>query len=310
VPASVPGARSVPHGDAGVIFPRVRLRIATCRPLPEADPDEELLIAALAARGVRAHAAAWHEPREWDEPVPTVLRSTWDYVHRLDQFLAWAERVARAAPLWNPPAIVRRNAHKSYLVELAAAGVPVVPTALLERGSRARLGDVLAERGWTSAVIKPAVSAASFGTRLVRPGETAAGEAHLQALLSERDVLVQRYAPAVETSGERALVWIDGALTHAVRKERRLTGDEESVSEAVPIAEDERALALAVLAPHARELLYARVDVVRDEDGRPMVMELELIEPSLFLRQHPPALERLADALTARLARVPRINGR
>src|SRR5262245_39489490 len=113
----------------------MELRIATCRPLPELDPDEAPLLAALAALGVRARMAAWDDPQEdWDAAVPTVLRSTWDYVHRVDQFLAWVDRVARAAPVWNPPTILRWNAHKFYLRELAAADFPIVPTAFLTRG--------------------------------------------------------------------------------------------------------------------------------------------------------------------------------
>jgi hypothetical protein len=134
--------------------------------------------------------------------------------------------------------------------------------------------------------------------------ELARGEAHLARLLTQRDVLVQRYAPAVETSGERALVWIDGELTHAVRKSPRFAGEDESVSGALPIAPDEAALAHGLLAGLpaglATQLLYARIDVVRGADG-PELMELELIEPSLFLVQHPPALTRLADALARRL---------
>jgi len=283
----------------------VELRIATCRPLPEPDADEDLLLAALAAEGVQARMADWRDPREdWDAPVATVVRSTWDYLHHVDEFLAWIERAARAAPLWNPPDVMRWNAHKFYLRELATEGFPIVPTAFVERGSRALLAELLGERGWDDAVVKPAVSAASFGTLRVRSrrnDELAAGEAHLGALAATRDVLVQRYAPAVESSGERALVWIDGELTHAIRKEPRFADGHERVSGALAIADDERALAERILARFGRALLYGRVDVVRDEAGRPQVMELELLEPSLFLAQHPPALARLAHALRARL---------
>src|SRR5437870_558952 len=99
------------------------LRIATCRPLTEPDHDEDLLLDALRSRGVTARMAAWKDAHEnWDEPVPTVIRSTWDYIHDLEGFLAWAERAARAAKLWNPLAIVRWNAHKSYLADLEQRG--------------------------------------------------------------------------------------------------------------------------------------------------------------------------------------------
>jgi hypothetical protein len=157
----------------------------------------------------------------------------------------------------------------------------------------------------------------------------------LSELVADGDALVQPYLSAVESSGERALVWIDGRVTHAVQKSPRFSGGSEAASNAVEVADDERELARAALASFldavlgerpverprerprerrrerrrerprelpASELLYARIDLVRRGDGRPVLMELELIEPSLFLAQHPPALERFADALAARLA--------
>src|SRR5262245_114105 len=111
------------------------LRVATCMPLPEPDPDEAPLAAALAEAGFDAALVAWDDPgADWDAPIPTILRSTWNYPHRPDAFLAWIDRAAAAAPLLNPPAIVRANVHKRYLLALAARGVPVVPTTLVERG--------------------------------------------------------------------------------------------------------------------------------------------------------------------------------
>lgn len=282
----------------------MQLRIATCRPLPEPDVDEDLLLAALRTRGVEARMVAWNDPdADWDEAIPTVIRSTWDYIHDLPRFLAWAERTERAAPLWNSARIVSWNAHKSYLGELARAGHAVVPTEFVARGSKTNLLSILDTRGWNDVVVKPAVSAGSFGTVRVARTELERGETHLAHLLATRDVLVQRYVASVDDYGERALVWIEGEFTHAVRKTPRFTGEAENVSAALPIARDELALGDAVLAPHARELLYARVDIARDERGAPMVMELELIEPSLFLRQSTAALERFADVIRARLAR-------
>jgi glutathione synthase/RimK-type ligase-like ATP-grasp enzyme len=268
------------------------VRLATCARLPEPDPDEKLLVAALAARGIAARMAAWDDPTEpWDAPVPTVIRSTWNYIHRHAEFLGWAERTARAAPMWNSLDVVRWSAHKSYLLDLAARGHAVVPTRYVARGERAALGDI------ADVVIKPTVGAGSFATRRFRAGDEAAAQAHLDRLVEEREVMVQEYIPSVEGYGERALVWIDGALTHAVRKAPRFLGDAETVGAAVPIADDERALAEAVLEPLAGRLLYGRVDVARGRDGRPMVMELELVEPSLFLLQSRAALDRLADGI-------------
>lgn len=280
----------------------MRVRIATTQRLPEPDEDEDLLLDALRARGLAPRMAAWNDPAEpWDAPVPTVIRSTWGYYEELERFVAWAERAERAAPLWNPLRIVRGNVHKSYLANLERAGHAVVPTVFLERGARARLTDVAASRGWRDVVVKPTVSGGSFGTLRVSMADPLRGEAHLQALLAERDVMVQSYVASVDDYGERALVWIDGAFTHAVRKSPRFIGQDENVSAALPIAPDELALGDAVLKPFARDLLYARVDIARDERGSPMIMELELVEPSLFLLQFPMALERLADGIAARV---------
>lgn len=279
----------------------MRLRIATSVELGERDDDEIPLLAALRARGLDPRMAAWDDPRvDWDEHVPTVIRSTWGYYHDIEAFRAWVSRAARAAPLWNPAHVVLANVHKSYLAALERAGHPVVPTVFLARGARTTLADVMRERGWSDVVVKPTVSGGSFGTLRVTPERIQRGEEHLQRLLAEREVMVQPYVASVDDYGERALVWIDGEFTHAVRKSPRFIGQEESVSDALEIAEDELALGRVVLAAHAHELLYARVDVARDPSGAPRIMELELVEPSLFLVQYPRALERLADGIARR----------
>ncbi len=286
------------------------LRIATCALLPEPDADEGPLLAALARRGVPARLAAWDASGEdWDEPHPTVIRSTWNYIHALDAFRRWVDRAAAAGPLWNPAAVVRENLHKSYLARLAGAGHGVVPTVFLARGDRGDIRSIRAKRRLDRVVIKPTVSAGSFGTSLFGPGEDDAAQEHLDRLLAERDAMVQEYLPSVEDHGERSLVWIDGEFTHAMRKSPRFSTDAESVTGPFEIVPDERALAEAVLGPiaAAHDLLYGRVDLARDAAGRPVLMELELVEPSLFLAQYPPALERLCEALVRRSSSFARV---
>lgn len=293
----------------------MRLRIATCRPLPEPDVDEDLLLAALRSAGIDARMAAWDEPAEWRDPVPTVVRSTWNYIHDTRAFSQWVRAAAARAPLWNPPQVLLGNLHKGYLLALAERGVPTTPTMLLPRGSSSDLQALCRARGWQDVVIKPAIGAASHETHRVDASTAAAG-LHAARLLAHHDLLVQPYLRAVEDHGERALVWIDGMFTHAVRKTPRFAGDVESVSAAVPILAAERAVGeaalAATLAAHravgdavspdpSGELLYARVDVAPAADGQPVVMELELVEPSLFLLQHPPALRRLVDGIARRL---------
>ncbi len=276
--------------------------LASCVTLPEPDADMAPLLAALRGAGMTVEALGWDDPQaDFASARLVLLRSTWNYSLRPDAFLAWVARTAGATRFFNPAATVRWNAHKSYLLDLHARGVPVVPTTLLRRGDATGLRDVMRAHGAQRVVVKPAVSGGSRETMRVDAATLDAGEAHLRRLVAREDVLVQPYLESVEGHGERALVWIDGELTHAVRKTARFIGDEERVSAAVPIAEDEAAVARAALAVAPTPLLYARIDVARDAKDAPRVMELELIEPSLFFAQGPAALARLVAALRRQL---------
>ena len=278
----------------------MKLHIATCKPLPEPDVDEDLLLEALAGVGVDACMVPWRDESAFAPAVPTLIRSTWDYIHHVAEFSAWVERRS-AAPLWNPASVVRGNLHKEYLLDLAKQGVPVTPTVLVTRGSERSLLDIAMTTGWRELVVKPAVGAGSFETHRVRVADEI-DEYDYRRLLTERDLLVQRYLPSVEDHGERALVWIAGEFTHAVRKSPRFAGGSESVSAAMGISAAERKLGEAIIATLPADLLYARVDLAPNEHGEPVLMELELVEPSLFLLQEPRALRRLANAIRDRLA--------
>jgi glutathione synthase/RimK-type ligase-like ATP-grasp enzyme len=281
---------------------RLDVALATCVNCPEPDNDLAPLLDALRAAGLSAEAIGWDDlGADFGQARMTLIRSTWNYSLEPQRFLAWVDRTAEESELWNRRATVRWNAHKSYLLDLAARGVPTVPTHLAHKGDGVPLVDVMRARGWTEVVVKPAVSGGSRQTVRVRPGDEARGEAHLRALLAREDALVQPFLPSVEGHGERAVVWIDGEATHAVRKSPRFLGDPESVSEAVPIEPDEAALARRAVTAAPGPLFYARVDVARGPDGAPCVMELELIEPSLFFPKAPAALERYVAGVAARL---------
>ena len=275
-----------------------RIALATCLQLPEPDPDQELLVEALAAAGIRAELVPWDGPaRDWTAFDLCLLRSTWNYPQQPDDFLAWLATVEAATRVLNPAPRVRWNLHKGYLLELEAAGAPIVPTVLVERAPAVELAPLLARTGWERVVIKPAVSAASFRTRRFAGPELDAAARFLAESARERDTLVQPYLDAFVETGERALVWIDGEFTHTIEKRPRFAGEEEHVSGALPLEPAERAFGERLLAPLAKELLYARVDLVRDAHGELLLSELELVEPSLFLLQEPAALRRLVSGV-------------
>ena len=275
--------------------------IATTRPLPEPDPDQPLLLDALRARGLTVAMVPWHDgSAPFAEARVTVLRSTWDYAWFADAFVAWLDEVAQVTSLWNPVETCLWNVHKRYLLALAEQGVPVVPTRLVERGSTSDLASLVADLGARRVVVKPAIGAGSYETWAM--DADGLDEATYERLVSERDTLVQPYVDSIHTHGERSLVFIDGALSHVMRKEPRFAGGVEQVTGPWPVEPVEREVAEAALsAAGAHALLYARVDLVRGANGQPMVSELELLEPSLFLAQHRPALDAIADGIAARV---------
>lgn len=256
-----------------------------------------------------------HRVVDWDDPDVTwagfslvVVRSVWDYPRRRDELLGWAERVAALAPLANPPGILRWNSDKRYLLDLARAGVPVVPTTIAAPGE-----PVAWPRG--EVVVKPTVSAGSIDTDRYPEERRAEARAHVARLHADgRAAMVQPYLSAVETRGEAALVYLDGALVHTVRKGPMLMPGlvtvgglfvEEDIRPAVA-GDAEREVARRTLdAIPGREapLLYARVDLVFTDDGEPLVLELELVEPSLFLAHGTGVAEALVRAIARRASR-------
>jgi glutathione synthase/RimK-type ligase-like ATP-grasp enzyme len=273
--------------------------VVTCRPLPEPDPDESLLMDALGAAGLAPSLLAWNAPQSDPGNFDLcVLRSCWDYHLAPRDFLQWAERAAERSRILNPIEVVRWNLHKGYLRQLESGGVPIVPTAWVGAGQRAVLEELMISRGWEDVVIKPAIGAGSHMTRRIGiAGAAGHGQQFLEEVAACGDALIQPFLESVVSSGERAIVWIDGKFTHQVVKRPRYHGDDEQVSAAGQPADGDLELAQRALDEVDSDLLYARVDIVDDAQGRPVISELELLEPSLFLLQHPPALERLVAAI-------------
>lgn len=282
----------------------MRIAIATAAAVPKLDEDGPALIAALATRGHTAEPAIWTDPDvDWATFDLVLIRSTWDYAPRHAEFIAWVERVDAVTEILNPPAVVRWNTDKRYLATLGSA--PVVPTAFIAPGEPFTAPD-------GEYVVKPTVSAGSRDTgRFI--GADPAASALAQAIHeSGRTVMVQPYQSAVDTAGETALLFFAGQFGHAIRKGPMLALDEgleqglfraEQIEARVPSAE-ERAVAEQVLTAMPFDpatLPYARVDLVPSATG-PLLLELELTEPSVFLTYANGAADRLADAVASTLA--------
>ena len=294
------------HSFVNATRAAARVALVTCADLPDLDADDRTLIPALAARGIAAEPVAWDAPGiDWAGYDLAVVRNTWDYAKRRAEFVDWARSVPRLA---NPARVIEWNTDKRYLRELAAAGIPIVPTTWVEPG------DAFVPQGAGEIVVKPAVSAGSIDTGrydLATQADLAAAAVRaLQA--AGRLVMIQPYLGAVDTAGETALLYFGGEFSHAIRKGPILTGpyveggelyQNEDISPRTPSAQ-ERALGdrvLEALPVPAGDLLYTRVDLLPSPDG-PVVIEVELAEPSLFFTQTDGAAERFAAEVERRLA--------
>ena len=281
------------------------LALVTAEVPTDHDEDRPILDQLLGDRSIPFSWVRWDDLSvDWSSFAAAWIRSTWDYTARHGEFLAWAQRVAACTQLWNPAPVVAWNSHKSYLLELAAAGVAIVPTVVVDAGHPLELAQLMDRRGWDEVVVKPAVSAGAVGAERVTRSHA---PAWMQAdgARSAPDRLVQPLVAEV-ADGEVSMVAVQGQVTHAVRKvpapgDFRVhahLGGTEHLHTPTPA---ELALAEAALGAVGERLLYARIDCVPTAQG-PRLMELELIEPSLFLPLAPPAARHgLADAVAARL---------
>jgi hypothetical protein len=311
-------------------MPQPRIALVTTRPARDKDEDLAPLVEALQRAGAEVGVVDWDDTSvDWSGYAVAVLRSTWDYMDRLDAFLAWVDRAAAQTLLLNPAAIVRWNIDKHYLGELAAAGVATVRGQFVEPGAdaQAALANFLSAYGGGGMgggdtqgngsedfefVVKPCVGAGSRDARRHAVRGLAAATEHLQRLLDAgRSALLQPYLARVDEHGETALLWFNGEFSHAIRKGPLLRRDEdatralfapEHISSRAPSAA-EMALARQALAclPGGEPLLYARVDLIQDAAGQPCLLELELSEPSLFFAFGPGSADRYAAAILARL---------
>jgi hypothetical protein len=290
---------------------RPLILFATYAAQPGLTADDRLFAEALERRGIAVRAAPWDDPAvAWQHAAAVVIRSTWNYHFHRDEFLAWAQRVASLTRLHNAPRVVRWNSHKRYLPDLARHGVRVIETVFAEPGARVELDAIADAIASDDLVVKPAVSASAHETRRFASHERAEAQAHIDRLLTARDVMVQPHVAALAERGELSLLYAAGRFSHAVRRRSALvdagamprSAGTTATDAARGFADHVLGAAADIIGVSARELLYARIDLAETAPDQYLLLELELIEPSLFLLHAPEAADTFASAAIAEWA--------
>jgi hypothetical protein len=285
----------------------MRVGIATYESPDVADLDVGRVVPALERAGHAGEVVPWtDESTDWGGFDVVWLSSTWDYHEHLERFRAWLRDVDAVTDVHNPPRIVEWNLDKRYLRELEAHGVSIIPTVWGEPAEARRAADEVAASGWDRIVVKPAIDLGARNLRVVEPDGVEEAVAAIGAAS-----LVQPYLASVESDGETSIVYFRGEYAHAVHKQpaagdfrvQQQYGGRYTVvdpdEDSLALGEDALS-ALRAATGVAGDLLYARVDIVRDPHGEPRVIELELIEPSLYLDVvGDEAADRFAALLTA-----------
>ena len=272
--------------------------------------EYELLKSALAAEGCTVARAAWDDSSyAWGTSDAVVLRTTWDYYERYDDFMTWLEWVQQKTELINSLDIIRWNVNKNYLHDLQQQQLSIVPTVFANTKTEESLEEICQKNAWEHVIVKPAIGAAAYLTYQLQGSQIQAFTPRFAELLAQRDMLVQPFQKSIVTRGEASLMVFGGTFTHAILK-RAKAGDfrvqDDFGGTVHPYEASEAEIALAESAMHSCQPLpvYGRVDIMWDAAGMPMVSELELIEPEIWLRNHPPAAEYFAKAIMTRMARV------
>ena len=290
--------------------------------------EDNLVCKALEKRGLTAKRVAWCDPKvNWSKMACAVFRTTWDYFDRWPAFSAWLEVAASRTTLLNAPEVLRWNLDKHYLMDLQSAGIAVVPTNYFAKGSNTPLFEVMRQQQWSDVVVKPAIAGGAFDTyRVTQSGEVTHlfpvhpthgdCESLWRMLLTKQDMLVQPFLREVIEFGEISLIWIEGEVTHGVQKEAkkddfRVQDDHGGAVHPIGLSPELVQIAQDIMAKCIQHCtrrgwyapLYARVDLMRDDQGEWLVSELEMVEPELWFRFCPSAADALAKAIHGRMLR-------
>lgn len=285
---------------------RPRIALATYEQAPGLAPDDQLLLPRLDEAGIDAEPAVWSDKTViWETFDGVVIRSCWDYHLHIQQFKSWLARLdASRVPIWNSLALIEWNADKRYLLDLAQRGIATIPTMVVPRGEPEDVVAIAEAEGWTRFVLKPAVSASGHSTHALTLPLDDAGHAAVERTCAIGDALIQPFAPEVPANGEYSFTFIDGELSHATMKraaegEFRVQAEHGGTAVAIAPPPGLAAQAAHVIRTLSETPLYARVDGI-ERGGAFLLMELELIEPNLYLEFGDGAARRFATALAGR----------
>ena len=267
--------------------------------------EDRLLTIALEKRGLIVHRTNWDNPDfDWTQTRFIVFRTTWDYFDRFREFSAWLDCVSQQTQLINPLPLLRWNMDKHYLLDLKKAGIAIPNTLFIETGTQASLESLALSSSWSEWVLKPAVSGAGRHTYRLNKENLQAREAIFRELIAQEAMLLQEFQHQVITSGEATFMVFNGQYSHAILKKAkqgdfRVQDDFGGTVHPYEANADEIAFVEKVMACVSPTPVYARVDVIWNNEGELCVSELEMVEPELWLRNHPKAPDRFADALCA-----------
>lgn len=270
-------------------------------------PSERDLPEIIAQKGLVTRVVVWDDSTvDWTQFDLVIIRSTWDYFSQLPRFINWLNELeAMGVPVLNPVESIRENIHKFYLKELEERGFSILETEFLEANSVVSLTALMSARQWEEVILKPAISALAHNTYRIGNGDIEEGQQKLNGLLSGGDVLVQAFCPEVLTTGEWSMVFLGGKYSHSVLKcpkegdfrSQQYYGGHLSFDSPPKVAIE---MAQKLVSEEYSHLLYARVDGV-EVNGHFYIMEVELIEPRLYLEAEPGLMEKFADLIVARL---------
>lgn len=272
--------------------------------------EDGLVQAALEKKGLKVTRQNWSNPEfDWASCAFALFRATWDYFHRFEEFSKWVKATQTVLTFINPPELLWWNMDKHYLRDLQQQGVNTTPTLYIEIGDTRTLSQILAQSGWMKTVLKPAVSGGGRHTYEVTPATTEQHEQTFRKLIGMESMLLQPFQNSVYEHGEVAYIILGGKFSHAVLKKAkvgdfRVQDDYGGTVHNYTPTEDEINFAERVAASCKPLPLYARVDVLIDNEGKLSVCELELIEPELWFRFHPPSADQLAELVSREVLQV------